>query len=305
MVGKSIVKAYKNSEMNVELITASRNELDLTNQNDVKKFFEKFSPDIVIIAAAKVGGIYANKTYPADFIYENLMIEANIIHASYQSNVEKLLFLGSSCIYPANAPQPIKEEYLLSGYLEKTNESYAVAKIAGINLCQAYNQQYGTDFRALMPTNLYGPGDNYHLKNSHVIPAMIRKFYDAKVNKYGEVVLWGTGTPLREFLYVQDLADACLDILELSKNEFFKEMDDDCCFLNVGYGEDITIKNLAVLISEMVGFKGQLKFNINMPDGTMRKILDVSKMNNLGIYPKVPLKNGLKITIEEYIKTIT
>lgn len=304
MAGSAIMASYKGSSNDVELLTASRSELDLTNQNHVQTFMEKSRPDIVIIAAAKVGGIHANNTYPADFIYQNIMIQANLINASFQSDVKQLLFLGSSCIYPRNAPQPLKEEDLLSGYLEKTNQAYAIAKIAGIELCQAYNKQHGTDYRALMPTNLYGPGDTYHLQNSHVIPAMIKKFYDAKVNNQEEVVLWGTGTPLREFLYVQDLADICLKVLDLPKETFQHETGRDCCYLNVGCGLDITIKDLANMVSAIIGFNGSIIFDTDMPDGTMRKVLDVSKLNNLGIYSNVTLESGLKSTIEGYINNL-
>lgn len=304
MVGGAIMSAYAGPSYDVELITASRSELDLTNQNQVQTFIEKSRPDIVIIAAAKVGGIHANNTYPADFIYENIMIQTNLINASFQSDVKQLLFLGSSCIYPRNGPQPLKEEDLLSGYLEKTNQAYAIAKIAGIELCQAYNKQHGTDYRALMPTNLYGPGDTYHLQNSHVIPAMIKKFYDAKLSSQEHVVLWGTGTPLREFLYVQDLADICLKVLDLPKETFQHETGSECCYLNVGCGLDITIKDLANMVSAIVGFNGSIIFDSDMPDGTMRKVLDVSKLNNLGIYSNVSLESGLKATIEGYINSL-
>lgn len=281
-------KGYSN------LILRTHKELDLANQQEVNEFFEREKPEYVFLAAAKVGGILANNTYPAEFIYENLMIEANIIHASYRYGVKKLLFLGSSCIYPKLAPQPLKEEYLLTGPLEETNEAYAIAKIAGIRLCKHYNQQYGTNFISVMPTNLYGPNDNFDLETSHVMPALIRKFYEAKINNEPEVIVWGTGKPLREFLHVDDMADACVYLMENFN------MDDIGEFVNIGVGKDITIGELAELIKEIVGFKGEIRRDLSKPDGTPQKLLDVTKLNSLGWKAKISLKDGIKQTYECY-----
>ncbi|HWR25742.1 MAG TPA: GDP-L-fucose synthase [Methanosarcina sp.] len=275
-------------------IFRTHRELDLTNQQAVNEFFEKEKPEYVFLAAAKVGGILANNTYPAEFIYENLMIEANVIHASYKYGVKKLLFLGSSCIYPKLAPQPLKEEYLLTGPLEETNEAYAVAKIAGIRLCKHYNQQYGTNFISVMPTNLYGPNDNFDLNTSHVMPALIRKFHEAKVNNEPEVVIWGTGKPFREFLHVDDMADASVYLMENFNANDIGE------FVNIGIGKDITIAELAVLIKEIVGFKGKIKKDTSKPDGTPQKLLDIAKLNSLGWKAKISLKEGIKQTYEWY-----
>lgn len=273
------------------ILTRSHHELDLRNQKDVDEFFAHERPDYVFLAAAKVGGIIANSTYPAEFIYDNLMISAHVIHASYKYGVKKLLFLGSSCIYPRLCPQPIKEEYLLTGALEWTNEPYAVAKIAGIKLCQAYNKQYGTNFISCMPTNLYGPGDNFDLQNSHVIPALMKKMHDAKMRGDSQVVIWGSGTPYREFLHVDDLADACVFLMQ---NYVGNEQ------VNVGTGADVTIAELAHLIKDVVGFEGELVFDRSKPDGTPRKLLDVSVLHNLGWKASVGLQDGLSATYAWY-----
>lgn len=281
-------KGYSN------FIFRTHRELDLTNQQAVNEFFEQEKPEYVFLAAAKVGGILANNTYPAEFIYENLMIEANVIHASYRYGVKKLLFLGSSCIYPKLAPQPLKEEYLLTGPLEETNEAYAIAKIAGIRLCKHYNQQYGTNFISVMPTNLYGPNDNFDLETSHVMPALVRKFHEAKVKNEPEVVIWGTGKPLREFLHVDDMADACVYLME----NF--DMDDIGEFVNIGVGKDITIGELAELIKEIVGFAGEIKKDLSKPDGTPQKLLDITKLSSLGWKAKISLRDGIEQTYEWY-----
>jgi len=284
MVGSAIVRQLQKNGFTT-LLTRSSKELDLTNQATVNQFFETEKPAYVFLAAAKVGGIQANNTYRADFLYQNLMIEANIIHASYTNKVTKLLFLGSSCIYPKMAPQPLKEAYLLSGLLEETNEPYAIAKIAGIKLCESYRRQYGCNFISAMPTNLYGPNDNYDLNNSHVLPALIRKFHTAKKENLPQVEVWGTGTPLREFLHVDDLAEACLFLME----NYNKEQ-----FVNVGAGVDISIKELAMLIKNIVGYEGELTFNPSKPDGTPRKLMDVSKIHSLGWKHQIELQEGIK-----------
>lgn len=276
------------------LIFRTHRELDLTNQQAVNEFFEHEKPEYVFLAAAKVGGILANSTYPAEFIYENLMIEANIIHASYKYCVKKLLFLGSSCIYPKMAPQPLREEYLLTGPLEETNEAYAIAKIAGIRICKHYNKQYGTNFISVMPTNLYGPNDNFDLETSHVMPALIRKFHEAKVNNEPEVIVWGTGKPLREFLHVDDMADACVYLMENLSTDDIGE------FVNIGVGKDITIGELAELIQEIIGFEGKIKYDTSKPDGTPQKRLDITKLNSLGWKAKVSFRNGIEQTYEWY-----
>ena len=276
------------------LISRTHRELDLTNQQAVNDFFEQDKPEYVFLAAAKVGGILANNTYPAEFIYENLMIEANIIHASYKYGVKKLLFLGSSCIYPKLATQPLKEEYLLTGSLEETNEAYAVAKIAGIKLCKHYNQQYGTNFISVMPTNLYGQNDNFDLETSHVIPALIRKFHEAKMKNKPEVVIWGTGKPFREFLHVDDMADACVYLMENFNAGDIGE------FVNIGVGKDITIGELAALIKEIVGFEGEIRKDLSKPDGTQQKLLDITKLSSLGWEAKTSLKDGIEQTYEWY-----
>ncbi len=291
MVGSAVVRRLKELGYN-NLILKSRKELDLTNQFQVSQFFHFEKPDYVFLCAAKVGGIKANSDFKADFIYQNLMIQSNIINSSNNSGVKKLLFLGSSCIYPKLSEQPIKEEYLLSGHLEPTNDSYAIAKISGIKMCQSYNQQYGRNYICLMPTNLYGPNDNYDLNNSHVLPAMIRKFHEAKLENKDKVEIWGTGTPMREFLYVDDLADACIFLMN---NYNSSEI------INVGTGLDITIKDLALTIKEVIGYKGDIYFNTEMPDGTPRKLLDVSKLSNLGWKYKTSLREGIEKTYKDYV----
>ncbi len=283
MVGSAIVRALENAGFN-NILTRTSSELDLRNQAAVQAFFEKERPDYVFLAAARVGGILANDTYPADFIYDNLAIETNIIHSAHLAGVRKLLFLGSTCIYPRMAPQPLKEEYLLSGPLEPTNEWYAVAKIAGIKLCQAYRKQYGDDFISAMPTNLYGPGDNFDLQSSHVVPAMIRKMHEAKLGGEATVGLWGTGRPMREFLHVDDLADALLFLMENYSGEEH---------VNVGVGKDMTIRELAETVQQVVGFQGELAFDTSKPDGTPRKLVDTSKINQMGWSARIGLREGL------------
>lgn len=302
MVGSAIVRGLRERGYN-NLLLASREELDLTNQAAVEHFFCKHKPDFVYMAAAKVGGIYANNSLPAEFIYQNLMIETNVVHAAYNSGVERLLFLGSSCIYPKNAHQPMTESALLTGYLEPTNEPYAIAKIAGIKLCESYNRQYQTDFRSVMPTNLYGVNDNFHPKQSHVIPGLIQRFHSAKLNRLPEVEIWGSGLPRREFLYVDDMACACIHVMEID-NEVLAEKTANsmCSHINIGFGEDISIKAVAELISEVVGYSGQLVFDQSKPDGTMRKLLDTSLINSLGWKPKISLREGLEKTYEWYCR---
>ena len=292
MVGSAIVRKLKDLGY-TNIVTKSKKELDLTNQFLVNQFFHFERPEYVFLAAAKVGGIKANDQFRADFIYQNLSIQTNIIKASYDCGVKKLLFLGSSCIYPKFCQQPIKEEYLLTGTLEPTNDAYAIAKIAGIKMCQDFNKQYGTNFISVMPTNLYGPGDNYDLNNSHVLPAMIRKFHEAKVNGTEKVEIWGTGTPKREFLYVDDLADACLFLM----NNY-----NDSEIVNIGTGQDVTIAELAIGISKIVGYDGEIYFNTEMPDGTPRKLLDVSKLKDLGWQYQTSLSDGIKKTYQDYVK---
>ena len=292
LVGSAIVrnleaKGYKN------IIYRTHKELDLTNQEAVRAFFEEERPEYVFLAAAKVGGIHANNTYPADFIYDNLMIQNNVIKAAHDFKVKKLLFLGSTCIYPKMAPQPIKEEYLLTGSLEETNEAYAVAKIAGLEMCKFFKRQYGDNFISCMPTNLYGPNDNFDLKNSHVLPALIRKFHEAKVNNSDVVEVWGTGTPLREFLYVDDMADACVFLMENYDGEKH---------VNIGTGEEVSIRELAETIKEVVGFEGELVFNTDMPDGTPRKLTTVDKLHGLGWKHKVSLNEGIKLAYNWFLE---
>ena len=304
LVGKAIKKSLqKNNYQN--LLFANRKNLDLLNSKLVEKWFLENNPDIVIIAAAKVGGINANSIYPADFIYENLKIQTNIIENAWKTNVKRLLFLGSSCIYPKFSPQPLKEEYLLTGPLEVTNESYAIAKIAGIKLCAALKMQYNFDAISLMPTNLYGPGDNYDLQTSHVLPALINKFYNAKINREPSVSCWGSGLPKREFLYVEDLSEACVFTLEniSSNNKFLYDKHSKYTgIINVGTGLDIHIKDLAKLISETIGYEGEILWDQSKPDGTPRKVLDVSILSQLGWKAKTNLKDGIKLTLENYIK---
>lgn len=294
LVGSNILKKLnKNGFSNI--VTADLNKVDLRRQKDTEEFFEKEKPEYVFLAAAKVGGILANSTYKAEFIYDNLMISANVIHACYKFCVKKLLNLGSSCIYPKLAPQPLKEEYLLSDYLELTNEPYAISKIAAIKLCRYYNEQYGTNFISVMPTNLYGPGDNFDLKTSHVLPALIRKFHETKIQNKKEVILWGTGEPYREFLYVEDLVD-CL--IFLMNNCDYKDIGE---IINIGTGIDLQIKELANLIKSVVGFDGQIKYDSTIPDGTPKKLLDVSRIQKLGWHHKVDLKNGIKKSYDWFL----
>ena len=292
MVGSAIVRRLRQLGFE-KLILRTRQELNLLNQAAVQQFFKQEQPDYVFVAAAKVGGILANNTYRAQFIYENLQIQNNIIHSAYESGVKKLLFLGSSCIYPKLAPQPMKEEHLLTGPLEPTNEPYAIAKIAGIKMCEAYWDQYGCRFISAMPTNLYGPNDNFDLKTSHVLPALIRKFHEAKVHNRPFVEIWGTGTPRREFLHVDDLADACVFLMQ-----HYEEKQ----FINVGVGEDISIKELALLIKDIVGYTGELQFDTSKPDGTPRKLLDVSRLHQLGWQAKIPLREGIQMTYQWFLE---
>ena len=293
MVGSAIVRSLEKQGYS-NLIYKTSKELDLTDQIQVQSFFEKEKPEFVFLAAAKVGGIGANNTYRADFIYQNLMIQNNVIHAAYKYGVTKLMFLGSSCIYPKNAPQPLKEEYLLTGLLEPTNEPYAIAKIAGIKMCEAYRYQYGCNFISIMPTNLYGPNDNYDLNNSHVLPALLRKFIEAKANGDKTVTIWGSGTPLREFLHVDDLSDACLFLM---KNYNKKD------FLNVGVGNDISIFDLAKMVKEIVGFEGEIILDKSKPDGTPRKLMNVSKLKELGWEASISLEEGIKNVYVDVIDT--
>jgi len=303
MVGSAIIRMLKKNK-NIRLITKNKKELNLINQEKVQNFFCKEKPDQVYIAAAKVGGIYANSIYPAEFIYENLMVQSNIINAAFVNEVKKLLFLGSSCIYPKFTVQPIKEEYLLSGLLEPTNEAYAVAKIAGVKMCESYNRQYGIshniDYRCVMPTNLYGPGDNYHLNNSHVIPALIRKFHEAKINNQSKVIVWGSGKARREFLHVDDLAGACIYIMNLERNIFYKAIKPSCSHINVGSGEEFTIAELAKIIKEIVGYIGEIEFDLEKPDGMKRKLLDSKNINNLGWKKEVSLRTGLRQVYKDF-----
>ena len=292
LVGSAIVRNLEEKGY-TNIICRTHKELDLTNQEAVRAFFEQERPEYVFLAAAKVGGIHANNTYPADFIYDNLMIQNNIIKAAHDFEVKKLLFLGSTCIYPKMAPQPIKEEYLLTGALEETNEAYAVAKIAGLEMCKFFKRQYGDNFISCMPTNLYGPNDNFDLKNSHVLPALIRKFHEAKINNSEVVEVWGTGTPLREFLYVDDMADACVFLMENYDGEQH---------VNIGTGEEVSIRELAETVKEVVGFEGELVFNTDMPDGTPRKLTTVDKLHGLGWKHKVSLNEGIKLAYDWFLE---
>jgi len=296
-----VAQGYKN------IITRTHAELDLTNQADARAFFETEQPEYVFLAAAKVGGIVSNNTYPAEFIYRNLMIQTNVINSAYEFGVKRLLFLGSSCIYPRDCPQPMKEEYLLTGSLETTNRPYALAKIAGIEQCWSYNRQYGTQYLAVMPTNLYGPGDAYHLENSHVIPALIRKFHEAKINNAPNVSIWGTGTPRREFMYSDDMADACIYLINRSEQDYLDLLasnrnDGLPPVVNIGVGEDLSIAELAQLIAETVGFRGGMSFDTQKPDGTPRKLLDVGRLETLGWQAKVNLEEGLALAYESYTR---
>lgn len=301
MVGSAIVRRLEKDPSN-RIIIAIRNDLDLTNQAQVNEFFEKNSIDQVYLAAAKVGGIHANNTYPADFIYQNLMIQANIIHAAHTNNVQKLLFLGSSCIYPKLAEQPMSEQALLTGALEPTNEPYAIAKIAGIKLCESYNRQHGRDYRSVMPTNLYGPGDNYHPENSHVIPALIRRFHEAKLNREAEVEAWGTGSPRREFLYVDDMAAASIFVMNLERGAYSNNTKPMLSHINVGSGQDCTIKELTETIAEIVGFEGGIVWDASRPDGAPRKLMDVSCLAKLGWSCSVELRDGLMLAYQDFIR---
>lgn len=299
MVGSAIKRYLEKNGYN-NLVYRSIDQLDLIRQEKVEEFFAQEKPEIVIVAAARVGGILANNTYRAQFIYDNLMIESNLIHSSYQNNVHKLIFLGSSCIYPKLAKQPLKEEYLLSDYLEYTNEPYAVAKIAGIKLCENYYKQYGCNFYSIMPTNMYGANDNFDLNTSHVLPALLRKFHEAKVNDEQAVTIWGTGKPLREFMFVDDMAEGLCYLLE---NVEAKDLyDNNLSFLNIGTGKDLTIAELAKMIAEIVGFKGEIVYDNSKPDGTPRKLLDVSRINSLGWKAKIELREGIEKTYEWFIK---
>jgi GDP-L-fucose synthase len=291
MVGSAIYRKLE-KEGYTNFVTRISTELDLRNQNDVAQFFEQEKPDYVFLAAAKVGGIVANNTYRADFLYENLQIQNNVIHSSYLNGVKKLMFLGSSCIYPKLAPQPLKEEYLLTGLLEPTNEPYAIAKIAGIKMCDAYRAQYGCNYISVMPTNLYGYNDNYHPENSHVLPALIRRFHEAKIQNLPDVTIWGTGTPKREFLFADDLAEACYYLMQNYNEEGL---------VNIGTGEDISIRDLAILIKDIIGFEGEIKFDTSRPDGTPRKLMDVSKLHSKGWKHKIELADGIKLAYQDFL----
>ena len=308
MVGSAIVRNLQAKGYN-NIVTRTHSELDLTNQSQVASFFETEQPDQVYLAAAKVGGIHANNTYPAEFIYDNLMVQSNVIHQAFLSGVQKLLFLGSSCIYPKLAPQPMSEDALLTGKLESTNEPYAIAKIAGIKICESYNRQYGeshgVDYRSVMPTNLYGPGDNYHPENSHVIPALIRRFHEARVANAPEVVIWGTGTPKREFLYVDDMAAASVFVMDLDKSIYDAHTSPMESHINVGFGSDVTIAELAKAVGNAVGYQGNIDFDVSKPDGTPRKWMDSSKLNRLGWKPSVDLSNGLKVAYQDFVQMMS
>jgi len=306
MVGSAIVRKLIAAGHSTEnIVTRMHAELDLTNQEAVRQFMEREKPDQIYLAAARVGGIHANNTYPADFIYDNLMIQANVIEAAFRCGVRRLLFLGSSCIYPKLAPQPMAEAALLTGTLEPTNEPYAIAKIAGIKLCESYNRQYGAshgvDYRSVMPTNLYGPGDNYHPENSHVIPALIRRFHEAKVSGAKAVTIWGTGAPFREFLYVDDMAAASVHVMNLGKADYERHTRPMISHINVGCGSDVTIAELAKLVSKTVGYQGQIVFDPNMPDGAPRKLMDSSRLQSLGWWPTIALDQGLKLAYQDFL----
>ncbi len=301
MVGSAICRKLQ-EQSNVELITKTKEELNLCDQTDVQQFMKSEKPDEVILAAAKVGGIYANNTYPAEFIYQNLQIQNNVIHTAHLNNIQKLLFLGSSCIYPKEVQQPMKEEALLTGILEPTNEPYAIAKVAGIKMCESYNRQYGRDYRSVMPTNLYGPGDNYHPENSHVVPALIRRFHEAKVNKLNKVVVWGSGKPMREFLYVDDMVEASLFVHNLELKTYKQNTQPMLSHINVGTGTDVTIMKLAETIKKVVGYMGKIVFDHNKPDGTMRKLMDVERLSQLGYLTSTSLKTGLELTYMDFLQ---
>ena len=301
LVGSAIVRQLEARGF-TNLLMRTHKELDLTNQAQVQSFFKKEQPDYVILAAAKVGGIHANNTYPADFIYQNMMIEANVINSAYENQVKRLLFLGSTCIYPKAIEQPMREDALLTDVLEPTNEPYALAKIAGIKLCESYNRQYGTDFRSVMPTNLYGINDNFHPENSHVIPALMRRFHEAKVNNDAEVVVWGTGKAMREFLYVDDMAEASLFVLELDEETYKANTQPMLSHINVGTGKDVTIREMAETMKEVVGYKGKLVFDTAKPDGAPRKLIDVSRLSNMGWKHTTDLEDGLVKTYNWYLE---
>jgi GDP-L-fucose synthase len=300
MVGTAIVKALTAEKQN-NILVRTHAELDLTDQSAVRTFFEIERPDQVYLAAAKVGGIYANNTYPAEFIYENMMIEANVIHQAFKSGVKKLLFLGSSCIYPKLASQPMREDALMIGKLEPTNEPYAIAKISGIKLCESYNRQYGVDYRSVMPSNLYGIGDNYHEENSHVIPALIRRFHEAKLNNLSKVLIWGTGKPKREFLYVDDMASASIYIMNLEKSIYDVHTKPMQSHINIGYDDDVAIAELANLIAQTVGYDGDINFDKSKPDGAPRKLMDSSLLKSMGWQPKISLQRGLQLAYDDFI----
>lgn len=299
LVGSAIVRALRRRDYS-NILTRTHAELDLTDQAQVRTFFETEAIDEVYLAAARVGGIHANNTYPAEFIRDNLLIQANIIHEAWRNGVKKLLFLGSSCIYPRMAEQPIKEEYLMTGVLEATNEPYAIAKIAGIKMCESYNRQYGTDFRSVMPTNLYGPGDNYHPENSHVIPALIRRFHEAKLSGAEQVMIWGSGTPRREFLFVDDMAEASIYVMQLDRETHEKYTTPMLSHINVGTGEDVTIREVAEIIRKVTGYEGRIAYDTSKPDGTPRKLMDTSKLSSLGWRPATRLEDGIRETYARF-----
>lgn len=300
MVGHAIVRILKDQGVDSsQILTRTHSELDLINQAAVEGFFARERPTQVYLAAAKVGGIHANNTFPAEFIYENLMVQANVIHAAHRNGVQKLLFLGSSCIYPKLAPQPMAESALLTGPLEPTNEPYAISKIAGIKLCESYNRQYGRDYRSVMPTNLYGPGDNYHHENSHVVPALIRRFHEAKMQHAPQVAIWGSGTPRREFLYVDDMARASVFVMNLTPAEYQAQVEPQMSLINIGYGSDVTIAELAQAVAKVVGYQGEIVFDASRPDGTPRKLMDSSRLMAMGWRPRVALETGLGLAYRD------
>lgn len=303
MVGSAILNLLKKDE-SVEIVTRNRDELDLSDQSRVLDFLSTESPDSIIIAAAKVGGINANNKFPAEFLYQNLMIQNNLIHGSYLSGIKKLLFLGSSCIYPKNANQPIKEDYLLTGKLESTNEPYAIAKIAGIKMCESYNRQYGLDYRSIMPTNLYGERDNFHPSNSHVVPGLIRRFHEAKISNLSNVTIWGDGSPLREFLHVDDMAKASIYVMNLEKSNYEINTEPMLSHINIGSGQELSIKELAYLLKDIINYEGELLFDTSKPNGTMRKFLDSSKINRMGWKAEIDIRHGLKRTYDWYKQNI-
>lgn len=303
LVGSAIVRALR-AQGHTDIVTRTHADLELTDQAQVREFFETERIDQVYLAAARVGGIHANNTYPAEFIYDNMMVQANVVHEAWRAGIDKLLFLGSSCIYPRLAAQPIREEYLMNGILEPTNEPYAMAKIAGIKLCESYNRQYGTDYRSVMPTNLYGPGDNYHPENSHVIPALLRRFHEARITGASEVVIWGSGKPMREFLYVDDMAAASVFVMNLAPDVYAAHTDPMHSHINVGTGQDVTIADLAHLVGRTVGYRGDIVFDASKPDGTPRKLLDVSKLSALGWRASTPLAEGLQRAYAAYLEEL-